>query len=298
MPLDQFTKQLRRSLRGQAMRDVVFSDGFGACVGISQERDPASYRWDGQKRGGDPRHPLVILQYTLAGWGCFQSGPRHATIQRVGPGQMFVALIPSAHRYWLPSESPIWQSAWVILRHPYVAERLTSWLADHDPVMDATPDSPLGMALAKVISEIGAGFVHHRLNDHLNFERLVIDLALTLTHHRQDAAAESAAARLCRVTDDAINAHPHRFIGVEELAAVVGWSRGHFSEMFRTTVGTTPARYILHRRLDAVRAALRNEDTALADLARRFGFTDAAHLRRAFRQHLHVTPGAFRRQAR
>ena len=134
--------------------------------------------------------------------------------------------------------------------------------------------------------------------DHLNFERLVVDLALTLTHHRQDAAAESAAVRLRRVTDEVISANPQRFIGVEELAAAVGWSRGHFSAVFRTTVGTTPARYILHRRLDAVRAALRNEDATLVDLARRFGFTDAAHLRRVFRQHLHVTPGVFRRQAR
>jgi AraC family transcriptional regulator len=81
---------------------------------------------------------------------------------------------------------------------------------------------------------------------------------------------------------------------IGDLAALAGLSRFHFARVFRATVGTTPHRYVLERRLERARRLLKTTATAVRDIAVATGFADQSHLTRLVKRRFGVTPGALR----
>ncbi|GAA1609846.1 AraC family transcriptional regulator [Kribbella sancticallisti] len=70
-------------------------------------------------------------------------------------------------------------------------------------------------------------------------------------------------------------------VGVQELAAEVGWSRRHLTERFRTEYGLAPKVAARVMRFEqAVGRLKRRPRTRLADLAADLGYADQAHLTR------------------
>lgn len=86
-------------------------------------------------------------------------------------------------------------------------------------------------------------------------------------------------------------------LDLAELAAVAGLSPWHFARRFRLATGTSPHRYVIHRRVERARALLRGGDQTLADIAAAVGFADQGHLGRHFSRLVGVTPAAFGRGA-
>jgi AraC family transcriptional regulator len=81
---------------------------------------------------------------------------------------------------------------------------------------------------------------------------------------------------------------------IEDLATLAGMSRFHFARVFRATVGTTPHRYVLERRLERARSLLKTTATAVRDVALTTGFADQSHLTRLIKRRFGVTPGVLR----
>lgn len=71
-------------------------------------------------------------------------------------------------------------------------------------------------------------------------------------------------------------------------------SERHFTRVFTSEVGCSPARYVERLRVDAARNALEIGDDGLETVARRCGFGSTETLRRAFLRQLGVSPGAYR----
>jgi AraC-like DNA-binding protein len=107
----------------------------------------------------------------------------------------------------------------------------------------------------------------------------------------------SAAGR--RAVDDvraALDVDPA--LGLDDLAALAGWSPWYLSRTFRRVTGVTVGAY---RRTLRVRAALdemTGGDDGLAALAVRTGFADQAHLTRAMRREIDMPPATARRWLR
>ena len=83
-------------------------------------------------------------------------------------------------------------------------------------------------------------------------------------------------------------------LAVDTLAASVGLSSGYFARAFARTVGCTPHRYVMERRLERARRTLDRDDSTLADIALACGFSSHAHLTRAFRAEYGRPPSAAR----
>jgi AraC family transcriptional regulator len=115
---------------------------------------------------------------------------------------------------------------------------------------------------------------------------------------RRPAAGERRLTRaeLARI-HDRIHADLTDDLRLADLAAAVPLSPYHFSRVFKATTGLTPHRYVMRCRAEAARALLARDRVPLAEVARRTGFADAAHLTRQFRRQFGVTPGAFRAAA-
>ena len=81
---------------------------------------------------------------------------------------------------------------------------------------------------------------------------------------------------------------------VLDLAAEVGWSRRHFTEVFHREVGLPPRQFVRVLRFERSAIALaRHPGAALAEVAQRCGFYDQAHLYRDWRDLAGCSPMAW-----
>lgn len=94
---------------------------------------------------------------------------------------------------------------------------------------------------------------------------------------------------------DYVEANIDRDLDLAELANVAAMSVYHFARRFKETVGISPHAYVLSRRVRRAQLILDRGADGLADVAMACGFSSQAHLTTAFRHHLGVTPGSYRR---
>ncbi len=99
---------------------------------------------------------------------------------------------------------------------------------------------------------------------------------------------------LLRQVETFVEAHLADRVTVPMLAAIASMSADHFGRAFAQATGSTPHRWILERRLDAVRERLAEGTQSLAHIARECGLAGASHLSSSFRRRFGVTPSAFR----
>jgi AraC family transcriptional regulator len=158
----------------------------------------------------------------------------------------------------------------------------------HDPVIGR-----LGALGRRELSEGGAG------------GRLYVEgLAAMLTVHllRDYGSSERSAIphkggltpRQMQRVIDYINAHLSDELGLVELAAIAGLSPHHFGEAFKTSMGTSPHRYVIERRVQHALELLREKDRSIAEIAHAAGFSSQSHLTANFRRVTGLTPGRFR----
>jgi AraC-like DNA-binding protein len=76
---------------------------------------------------------------------------------------------------------------------------------------------------------------------------------------------------------------------LDQLEQVTGCDRWQLSRDFRALLGTSPYRYLQHRRIDLAKQMLR-EGATLADAAHGAGFADQSHFGRTFRKAVGLTP--------
>ncbi|MCY1062739.1 AraC family transcriptional regulator [Nannocystis sp. SCPEA4] len=81
------------------------------------------------------------------------------------------------------------------------------------------------------------------------------------------------------------------------LARLAGMSRSVFAERFKALVGDAPLAYVTRWRMHRAMALLRDRDASLADVARAVGYETDGAFGKAFKRHVGVTPGQFRRDA-
>jgi AraC family transcriptional regulator len=84
-------------------------------------------------------------------------------------------------------------------------------------------------------------------------------------------------------------------IEIGDLANLVALSRSHFSRAFKLTVGLSPMKYIIVRRVERAKALISSTAEPLAEVALACGFADQAHLNRRFGDVVGSSPGRWRR---
>lgn len=266
---------------------------FGAIyLGCESRSVPAEYRWDGMRRGADPRHPRIVFQATLRGRGAFESGGRTWPL---GPETAFLAVVPSRHVYCLPADSTEWSFFWFTFVHPYVVRRLTALAERYAPVFPLASDAALMIQSLSFFERS----CHGRFEDRFAEEGALFEWMLALERHVYELAHPRSRreAMLDEVKEFTL-ANLGRSFGIEELARRRAVSRSHFSHQFREATGLAPAAYVLEVRLAEVRRRLHETSAPLKEIASTTGFADANHLCKAFRRGHHISPGAYRVRGR
>ena len=92
-----------------------------------------------------------------------------------------------------------------------------------------------------------------------------------------------------------IAAHCQETLSLEEMAAYAGYSRYHFTRLFRRHTGMTFYQYYMKQRLLFCRHLLMNTAVPITEAAMRAGFSSIATFNRVFRQFEGMTPTEYRR---
>src|SRR4051794_12355935 len=101
------------------------------------------------------------------------------------------------------------------------------------------------------------------------------------------------ARHLLRAKDLA-DARYFESLGVDDLAAVAGLSRAHFSRQFRRAFGEAPHAYLLTRRLERAAALLRTTDRSVADICLSVGLQSIGSFTTSFGRTYGRSPVAYR----
>jgi AraC-like DNA-binding protein len=128
---------------------------------------------------------------------------------------------------------------------------------------------------------------------------LLLGVLLELLEPRAGAAtgaldeaglAERARAYLTALAHRPFRQMPRLKDGMRSL----GRSYYHIEHAFRRQYGIAPSEYVAALRIERAKAALRDADRTIGDVARELGFDDAAYFSRYFKRHALVGPRAFR----
>lgn len=126
---------------------------------------------------------------------------------------------------------------------------------------------------------------------------------LVIAPHREGGQAQYIERPLDTVTQDegpigtamdwALH-HLNHTITVVALAQQVQMSPRNFSRRFRAHTGTSPAKWLLARRLDESRRLLETTDLPISEVAQECGFASSVTFRQNFVQAYGTTPTAYR----
>jgi AraC-like DNA-binding protein len=133
-----------------------------------------------------------------------------------------------------------------------------------------------------------------------------LDGALTLLRgHLQESPANAASAAgvrqsglarwQSRAAIEYINANLASKLTLAEIAKVVRLSKSHFSRAFKISHGVSPWAYIVMARVERAKHMIRATREPLSQIASACGFADQAHLCKAFRRWVGVSPRIWRR---
>ena len=93
---------------------------------------------------------------------------------------------------------------------------------------------------------------------------------------------------------DFIEAHLDQALTLNDLVEVAGGSPFHFSRAFKNSVGDSPYKYQLRRRMSHAQRLLMNTDWPLLKIAQSCGYSATVNFARSFSRLLQVTPTQFR----
>jgi AraC-like DNA-binding protein len=92
-----------------------------------------------------------------------------------------------------------------------------------------------------------------------------------------------------------LNANLSGDVSLASVAAECNLSVSHFAHSFRRTFGRPPHRWLMERRIDAVKHLLLTSRLTLAEVAAECGFADQSALNRSFKRVLGEPPGEWRK---
>ena len=167
-----------------------------------------------------------------------------------------------------------------------VASRFELLYAPQDPLL-----SQIVMSLAE---EIEGGFADRIMVESLGTALCIRIARRFLGHLPRPTSNKGLSPERLRRVRDYIEAHLDDDLSLTVLADIACLSPYHFSRSFKEAIGVGPQRYVIQRRLEWAKSALRRTHDPLALIAQEAGFADQSHLTAIFRREIGMTPGRFR----
>lgn len=129
---------------------------------------------------------------------------------------------------------------------------------------------------------------------------LLGSLTIHLLRHYADKAAATGRkpaqlpAWKLRKTLDHMDAHLAEPFDLDRLADLCGMSRFHFSRAFHNTMGQSPSRWFILRRIEQAKHMLRDTERQIIEVALAVGYDSPSHFAKVFRTETGFSPKHYR----
>lgn len=281
------------SYNGQAIefpgRIIPLHAMLGGC-GYNKETSH-DYRWHGLNRG---HMEFAIWQYTIFGKGGLES---EGKVYELNPGDAMLIHIPQDHCYYLPEDSVGWEFLYV---NVYGSEIMRLWREIGQRVGAVAHFPPEGEPTSPTV-ELGCSIFKKSVAGEINSPHLASSLAyqfvMTLLDELMPGGRylQKNPPFVEKVTKFAMT-HLHEAIGVEELAEIAGYSRFHFSRIFKEWYGDGPSNFLHDMRMKRAVRLLQTEHRTVKEIADRCGFTNTSYFCKVFRKEFGISPEGFRKK--
>lgn len=249
------------------------------------------YRWQGLKRG---HIEFAIWQLTLSGRGAIETGGK---VYDLNPGDAFMVHIPDDHCYFLPKDSASWEFIYVNLHGSEIMRIWREILLRVGPVATF----PIHGEKISPTFELACDIFKKCVDDEINTPNAASLLAYQFVMTLLDELLVGGNFLLKTppfveaVTKYALK-NLHENIGVEDLAGIAGYSRFHFSRIFKDWYGKGPAGFLHDMRIKRAVRLLQTEHSTVKEIACRCGFDDTSYFCKVFKKELGSSPEAFRKR--
>lgn len=240
------------------------------------------------------RTEAVLFQYTLAGQGCLQVGDNATQI--VDTGQAILIPMPSAVRYFVGRESD-WEFIWMMLAGDGVQSLNTQLV------------SQLGMRLSLSLHSAPVQQcvdLYRRLLTRKKSDTRLDEYAINQMVHHWCLSLRQLMLQPVSTIPEQVALVQHWMadqmhdsqLRVESLAEAAGYSRFHFSRLFRDAVGVSPYQYLMQLRMRRALELLTTTDMPIKQIAGEVGFEEVTWFTTTFKKHIGQTPGGVRKEQR
>lgn len=259
-----------------------------AGCGFNEERD-SSYRWPGLERGGVE---FAIWQYTIAGEGALRYGREDF---RLSPGDAMIIHVPHDHCYYLPNDSERWEFLYINLHGRDLMRLWKDMENSNGPLFHYQENSPTVRLATKIFEMRRQGKISTpRQASALGYEFMMTLLDEVLPDAAFGSGDDEIPPFIKEVVKYAL-ANAGSPIGVEDLAAVAGIGRFHFSRLFSKWYGMPPSVFLREIRMEKAVRLLQTERLTIKEIAERCGFSESSYFCKVFRKEMGISPEAFRK---
>jgi AraC-like DNA-binding protein len=252
--------------------------------GLHRTASP-DYRYFGKDR--DPE-PHGVIQMTLSGRGRLERRGRRYDFP---PGTAMLLFYPDDHVYYLPDKAGHWEFMFALFHLKSWAPVFRRLWRAHGPLASTPAGGPVHAGMLRLYELLRAAAPVAAMDIHLQLLRTLWALdepARPIEPGTPGAGAVLAATAL--VSRDF--ADPN--LSVRGLAKAAGVSAVTLNAAFTRATGTTPARYIRRRRLEAAARLLAATDRPVKAIALECGFGSDNYFCKDFRRAVGLSPARFR----
>jgi AraC-like DNA-binding protein len=200
-----------------------------------------------------------------------------------------VLYFPDDNHYWLP-EGSIWEHFYLCLGGREILPAAKEAIARRGPLIELAPTSATVMQAAAICERGQRGQIASAYES----SGLCYSLAMALLQDTAPNAADAPSADHLARAVQYCRDHLAEDIGVRDLARAAGYSRYHFTRLFKQAHGISPNDFLIDLRVNTAARLLRDPDASVKDVAKSCGFADAAYFCKVFRRAFGVSPGIFR----
>ena len=243
------------------------------------------YRWDGLRRGDKE---FCFWQYTLKGHGTLRVKNK---IYSVNPGNAMLLTVPDDYTYCFPSDSASWEFIFITMSGRETM-RLFEQLRKQTGFISEFGKNSLPVKKAFSI-------VEKRKNGEINSQyiasALSYDFLMSLIDYVRPAGqgGNLIPEFISRVNEFCLK-NIDKSISVNDMAKCAGYSRYHFSRLFKEYTGRSPQFFMNELRIRMAVRILQTEQLSVKEIAQRCGFEDVSYFCKIFRKFQKVSPTEFR----
>ncbi|MVX63972.1 helix-turn-helix domain-containing protein [Clostridium chromiireducens] len=230
-----------------------------------------------------------LFQYTLKGYGVFESGNQK---YRIEAGKAFFVEIPDDEKYYCPDDLD--EDGWQIL---YIHFEGTAVKSYYDKIVNKTgkiitlsENSSVIQYLLKFHENLSNGMhIQPFVGSETVFHFLCL-LCSKIAYNQDDYSMRT------RIAIERMENEFSKLEGINALAEVFGISLSHFTREFTKETGVNPLKYLTNIRMQHAMELLHNTELSVNEIALKCGFSCGNYFSKCFKKNTKLTPYQFRNE--